>query len=158
MALLESWHPTFWDRRYQQGSDGWELGRAAPPIAGFLAPGCGRGHEAARLAGLGFDVVGLDFSGEALVEARSLHGEGEVGVTSGRLSGLQADLFDGQAREAAGLGAGSLSGWVEHTCFCAIDPGRRPAYGEMVQRLLTPEGWFLGLFWCHDRSGGPPWG
>lgn len=172
MALQDSCHPTFWDLRYQQGSDGWELSRAAPPIADFLAdhpqaprppgnvlvPGCGRGHEAALLAGLGFAVVGLDFSGEALVEARRLHGETEIGINGGRLRWLQADLFDAQALEAAGLGAGSLSGWVEHTCFCAIEPGRRPAYGEMVQRLLAPDGWFLGLFWCHDRSGGPPWG
>jgi hypothetical protein len=26
----------FWDRRYREGSDGWELGMAAPPLRTFL--------------------------------------------------------------------------------------------------------------------------
>lgn len=27
-----------------------------------------------------------------------------------------------------------------------------------VRRLLAPGGWLLGLFWCHPRPDGPPWG
>ncbi len=28
-----------------------------------------------------------------------------------------------------------------------------------VRRLLAPGGgWLLGLFWCHPKPGGPPWG
>ena len=156
-----------WDQRYRDGSDGWELGRPSPPLEVFLrsdgrapqppgcvlVPGCGRGHEATLLAELGFEVVGLDFSGEALAEARRLHGADRPG-----LRWLQADLFDAQALTAAGLGPGSLVGVVEHTCFCAIDPSQRPAYLAQVQRLLAPGGWLLGLFWCHPRPGGPPWG
>ncbi len=159
--------PAAWDQRYRDGSDGWELGRPAPPLEAFLrhdarapqppgrvlVPGCGRGHEAALLAELGFAVVGLDFSGEALAEARRLHREDRPG-----LRWLQADLFNDQALAAAGLGAGSLAGVVEHTCFCAIDPSQRPAYLAQVHRLLAPGGWLLGLFWCHPRPGGPPWG
>jgi thiopurine S-methyltransferase len=159
--------PRRWDQRYREGGDGWELGQPAPPLAEFLrhdcrspapggpvlVPGCGRGHEAALLAGLGFAVVGLDFSGEALKEARRLHGPDRPG-----LRWLQADLFDPAALEAAGLGAGSLAGVVEHTCFCAIDPQLRETYMATVARLLQPGGWLLGLFWCHSRAGGPPWG
>ena len=69
-----------WDQRYREGGDGWELGRPAPPLeqalrhdprmpqppARVLVPGCGRGHEAALLAALGFEAIGLDVSGEAL--------------------------------------------------------------------------------------------
>ena len=80
---------SWWDQRYREGSDRWELGAPAPPLQLFLTqhaqapqppgrvlvPGCGRGHEAALLAGLGFAVVGLDFSAEAVREARRLHGE-----------------------------------------------------------------------------------
>jgi thiopurine S-methyltransferase len=68
-----------WDQRYQEGSDGWELGQPAPPLAQFLrsyplapqapgrvlVPGCGRGHEVVLLADLGFGAIGLDFRGEA---------------------------------------------------------------------------------------------
>ncbi|MGB5135153.1 MAG: methyltransferase domain-containing protein, partial [Prochlorococcaceae cyanobacterium] len=120
--------PQRWDQRYREGGDGWELGQPAPPLATFLrhdprapapggpvlVPGCGRGHEAALLAELGFPVVGLDFSGEALNEARRLHGPARPG-----LRWLQADLFDAAALAAAGLGKESLDGVVEHTCFCA---------------------------------------
>jgi len=159
--------PSFWDQRYRDGSDGWELGRPAPPLQAFLAedpraplpparvlvPGCGRGHEAALLARLGFEAVGLDFSGAALAEASRLHGPERPG-----LRWLRADLFDAGALEAAGLGPASCGGVLEHTCFCAIDPAQRPAYLAQVQRLLVPDGWLLGLFWCHARPGGPPWG
>lgn len=161
--------PAHWDQRYRNGQDGWELGQPAPPLQAFLehnplapdpmgtapvlVPGCGRGHEAALLARCGFDVVGLDFSANAQAEAQRLHGDGQ-----GRLRWLQADLFDAEALAAAGLGDSSLQAVVEHTCFCAIQPAQRPAYAATVQRLLQPGGWLLGLFWCHRRPGGPPFG
>ena len=157
----------FWDRRYQEGSDGWELGQAAPPLQDFLShhplapqppgqvlvPGCGRGHEARLLAGLGFAAVGLDFSAEAITAARQL-----AAPPGASLLWLQADLFDPQALAAGGLGAASLQGVVEHTCFCAIEPAQRPAYLQTVVELLAPGGWLLALFWCPDRAGGPPYG
>ena len=156
-----------WDQRYREGADGWELGRPAPPLERFLrsdsrsprppgrvlVPGCGRGHEAALLAELGFEAIGLDFSPEALARARELHGADRP-----RLRWLQANLFDATALEGAGLAPGSLQGVLEHTCFCALDPAQRAAYLEAVVRLLAPGGWLLGLFWCHSRASGPPWG
>lgn len=156
-----------WDQRYREGKDGWELGQAAPPLAAFLrsdprspqaggpvlVPGCGRGHEVSLLAERGHAVIGLDFSAEAIQAARQLHGEAKP-----QLQWLQADLFDAAALSAAGLGEASLQGVLEHTCFCAIDPSQRPAYLQTMQTLLAPGGWLLGLFWCHPRPGGPPWG
>lgn len=158
---------TPWDERYRDGRDGWELGHPAPPLETFvrsdrrapqppgrvLVPGCGRGHEAALLAELGFAVVGLDFSHEAIQRARQLHGEGRAA-----LRWILADLFDQLALDAAGLQRASLQGVLEHTCFCAIDPAERQTYLQAVMRLLAPGGWLLGLFWCHQRPGGPPWG
>lgn len=156
-----------WDQRYREGSDGWELGRPAPPLeqalrhdpripqppGQVLVPGCGRGHEAALLAALGFNAIGLDVSGEGLAEARRIHGPGGP-----LLRWLQADLFDREGLARAGLGAASLGGVVEHTCFCAIAPEQRPAYLAQMHHLLEPGGWLLGVFWCHSRPGGPPYG
>lgn len=80
------------------------------------------------------------------------------GAARPELRWLQADLFDAAALAAAGLKPGSLDGVVEHTCFCAIDPSQREAYRDTVMRLLRPGGWLLGLFFCHNREGGPPYG
>jgi thiopurine S-methyltransferase len=157
----------FWDRRYLEGHDGWDLGKPAPPLQEFLThhplgpqppgrvlvPGCGRGHEARLLAQLGFAVVGLDFSAEAIAAARQV-----AAPPGANLRWLQANLFDRQALAAAGLGPASLQGVVEHTCFCAIEPQQRPAYLHIVAELLVPGGWLLGLFWCHGRPAGPPYG
>ncbi|MFZ9968089.1 MAG: methyltransferase domain-containing protein, partial [Steroidobacteraceae bacterium] len=111
-----------WDQRYRDGADGWELGRPAPPLERFLradprrplppgrvlVPGCGRGHEAALLAELGFVVTGLDFSAEAIARARALHGADRP-----QLRWLQADLLEAPALAAAGLGPSSLQGVLE---------------------------------------------
>ena len=164
---LEPGSGPWWDKRYREGRDGWELGEPAPPLRHFLethprapqppgrvlVPGCGRGHEVALLAARGFAAIGLDISAEALREARRCYGDG-----SDRLQWLQADLLDPAARLAVGLGPASCSGVLEHTCFCAIDPDLRPAYISAVAELLEPGGWLLGLFWCHDRPEGPPYG
>jgi len=149
-----------WDQRYREGSDRWELGRPAPPLEAFLrtasrapqppgrvlVPGCGRGHEAALLADLGYEAIGLDFSSEAIQRAQVLHGSDRA-----QLRWLQADLFDEAALTAAGITTASLQGVLEHTCFCAIDPAQREAYLDTMARLLAPGGWLLGLFWCHRR-------
>ncbi|MEB3200594.1 MAG: bifunctional hydroxymethylpyrimidine kinase/phosphomethylpyrimidine kinase [Synechococcaceae cyanobacterium] len=159
--------PQDWDRRYRDGSDAWELGQAAPPLQRFLrshplaprpparvlVPGCGRGHEARLLAELGFHVVGLDFSGEAIAAAQRLHGPSRE-----RLRWLQADLLDPGALAAAELLPGSVDGIVEHTCFCALEPELRRRWLESLTRLLSPQGWLLGLFACHRHGGGPPYG
>ncbi|APD49168.1 methyltransferase domain-containing protein [Synechococcus sp. CS-602] len=166
-ASALSCDPGRWNQRYREGGDGWELGQPAPPLEKFLrchpespahkgkvlVPGCGRGHEAALLAELGFSAVALDFSSVAIQEARRIHGPDRS-----ELRWLQADLFDASALSAAGLTKGSLDGVVEHTCFCAIDPGLRKAYLGTIQRLLKPGGWLLGLLFCQSREGGPPFG
>lgn len=158
--------PKAWDQRYLQGRDGWELGKAAPPLAHFLhdhplapqppgrvlVPGCGRGHEARLLNSLGFAVIGIDISAEALREARQLD------QPDASCQWLQVDVLDPPALEEAGLGEASVIGVVEHTCFCAIDPALRTAYAQSMGRMVAPGGWLLGLFWCHSRSGGPPFG
>jgi len=108
----------------------------------MLVPGCGRGHEVALLADLGFSAIGLDFSGEALRAARRLHGE-----TNENLQWLQADLFDIEALAAAGLTAGSLSGIVEHTCFCAS----APASGRSISP--PPAGCWRRAAGCWGCSG-----
>jgi thiopurine S-methyltransferase len=159
-----------WEHKYHGGGDGWELMRPAPPLARYLVahppaagalalvPGCGRGHEARLLAGLGATVVAIDLAKSALSEARRL--TPETGSPDGgrlAITWRQADLFalPGEPGER-----GRYDLVLEHCCFCAIDPQRRDEYVQAVAALLKPGGRLLGLFWCFEqakgRPGGPP--
>ncbi len=132
--------PDRWDQRYREGRDGWELGQPAPPLERFL-----RHHPLAPSKVGRVLVPGCGRGHEAALLA-------ELGCS---VVGLD---FSSEALKAAGLAEASLDGVVEHTCFCAIDPVRREVYRSMVRALLKPGGWLLGLFLCHNRRGGPPFG
>jgi methyl halide transferase len=148
----------FWESRYQTGDDRWDLGRAAPPLTTLLtqslapAPGrmavlgCGRGYDALLFARQGFDVVGFDFAATAIAQAQHLAGTQPIRFEQRDIFGLRKDY------------AGAFDYVLEHTCFCAIDPGLRPDYVQLVHSLLCPAGELIALFWAHNRSGGPPFG
>ncbi|HXG03950.1 MAG TPA: methyltransferase domain-containing protein [Candidatus Binatia bacterium] len=150
--------PAFWEGMYAAGEDGWELGgphptlvhllRTAPPPAGRVAvPGCGRGHDARLLARHGYEVTAFDFVPAVLDEARAL----------ARREGVAVDF---QARDLFALGpeySGAFDGVWEYTCYCAIDPGRRSEYVDVVARILRPGGWFLAVFFpVRGGEDGPP--
>ncbi len=149
--------PGFWDGRYRSGDLGWDLGVPSPPFvrldeAGFITPcrvavpGCGRGWEVAYLAARGYRVTGIDFAPGAIAAAR------ERLVDAGADAELvQADLFDlPEALE------GAFDLVLEQTCYCAIDPARRPDYVDVAHRLLAPGGRLIGLFYACKGEGGPP--
>ncbi len=147
----------FWSGLYREQRDGWELGRAAPPLARWFAAhspsgrralvvGCGRGHEARLLARAGANVTGIDFAAEAIADARALAEREGVPVDF-----RQRDLFElGRDPDRYDLA-------VEHTCFCAIDPARRDEYVAVIADVLAPGGELIALFWAHGRPGGPPY-
>jgi SAM-dependent methyltransferase len=148
----------FWQSLYDQRSDRWELGRPSPSLGADLArrplppgtvavPGCGRGHDARFLARRGHRVFGFDFAPEALRAARELAEREQVEVTF-----EDRDVFG-----LAGAYPRFFDGVWEYTCFCAIDPGRRPEYVEVLAAILKPGGWLLACFFpMGERSGGPP--
>jgi SAM-dependent methyltransferase len=149
----------FWQGLYERQGDRWELGGPAPPLVEYLArhprlpgehiavPGCGRGHDARLLARQGYRVRAFDFAEPAIREARALAAQARVEVAF-----EQRDVF--------GLAAdyrGAFDGLWEYTCFCAIDPARRPEYVELVHALLKPGRWLLACFFpIGERPGGPP--
>jgi SAM-dependent methyltransferase len=148
----------FWQRLYDAGEDGWELGHVAPPLVTFMettplpvggvaVPGCGRGHDARFLAARGHDVVGFDFAPAAVTAARSLAAREGVAARF-----EQRDVFSLGAEYAA-----AFDGVWEYTCFCAIEPRRRAEYLRVLERILKPGGWLLACFWpLGTRGGGPP--
>jgi SAM-dependent methyltransferase len=150
--------PGFWERLYDSEGDRWELRRPAPPLAAYLekAPlpvgkvavlGCGRGHDCRLLAKAGYEVWGFDFAPQAIREAQALAREEGLEIVF-----EQKDIFD-LVKDYRGF----FDGIWEYTCFCAIEPSRRPEYVRLVSSILKPEGWLLACFYpVRDGAGGPP--
>lgn len=151
---------SYWEQRYQEKTTRWDLGQAAPAFVSLLNSqetltpgrtavlGCGRGYDALLFAEHGFEVVGFDFAPSAIAEATSL-----VQAAGSTAKFLQRDIFD-----LATEFPQDFDYVVEHTCFCAIPPERRPEYVQLVRSLLRPKGELIALFFTHNRPGGPPFG
>lgn len=149
--------PLFWNSNYETGSIPWDLDGPTPIFrrlvhSGILVPGraivlgAGFGHDARMLARHGFQVTAVDFASNAVQSMRQLD-DPRFPVTI-----LRADLF---ALPASFSGAFDLV--LDYTCFCAIDPGRRGEYADVVTRLLPAGGQFVMLAFPIVRRGdGPP--
>jgi methyl halide transferase len=108
--------------------------------ARFVVPGCGYGHDAARLQALGFDVTAVDFSPRALEGARGRYGEA--------VRWVEADWFQ------AGLpGHDAL---LDHTCFPSFAPSLRPALVAAHAAALAAGGLWLGAFFSSVPKGTNP--
>lgn len=149
---------TFWETKYQRAEHPWDLGQAAPPLMDFFAErsctgklvvlGCGHGHDAIFLAQRGFTVTGVDFAPSAIAAARQFAQQANV-----ILKLLQANIFDLPATYPQ-----QFDVVFEHTCFCAIAPEQRPDYVRVAASILKPQGILYGIFFTHNRDGGPPFG
>ena len=153
--------PEAWDNRYQTKTDRWDLGCPAPPFIQLLdsphAPkagriavlGCGSGQDAMLFATAGFEVVGFDFAPSAIDKATAaVRSRGLQNIQF-----LQRNIFEIEPEFN-----NHFDYVLEHTCFCAIDPLLRSDYVQTVKQLLKPGGTLIGLFYTHNRSGGPPFG
>ena len=152
--------PEYWEHRYQEGSTRWDLKQASPPLVSLLnlpstppvgrvaVLGCGRGYDALLFAAHGFEVIGFDFAHSPITDATAL-----AQATGSSAKFLQRDIF-GLPVEFPNY----FDYVVEHTCFCAIDPDKRSAYVQTVYSILKPRGELIGLFFTHQRPGGPPFG
>ena len=152
--------PEYWESRYQESTDRWDMGKAAPGLVNLLqsenapAPGktlvigCGRGYDALLFAEAGHEVIGVDFAPSAIEAARDFSKQANLPV-----SFLQEDIFNLDRNYSH-----YFDYVVEHTCFCALPPEKRIPYVNLVHSLLKPTGELFAIFFTHQRSGGPPYG
>ena len=154
---------TDWEHRYRTGDTPWDKGQPSPALlellgtheawgAGpVLVPGCGLGYDVRALGMLGIPVLGLDISPSAVALAgefcRTAQETYEVG-----------DFLDPAWR----IGREFSALW-EHTCFCAIEPGKRERYAEAVAGCLAEGGLLAGVFFLTpydpgEDETGPPFG
>jgi SAM-dependent methyltransferase len=147
----------FWEEIYQNGRAPWDLGGPTPVFRRLLdsgkftpgrmiVPGAGRGYDARMFARYGFEITAVDFAAEAVRDMQTLaDSQAPVDVRQGDIFALSPDLnytFDYV---------------LEYTCFCAIDPRRRPEYADLVARLLKSAGTYIALvFPIRDSEDGPP--
>lgn len=149
-----------WEEKYQSNGDRWNLGCPSPPFINLLASvnalktgkmavlGCGKGHDALLFAESGFDVVGFDFAPSAIAEA----------TTTAKNRSISAQFLSRDILALDQEFSQSFDYVLEHTCFCAIDPSMRSQYVKIVKSILRPGGKLIGLFYTHNRPGGPPFG
>ncbi len=151
----------FWEQIYdEEVIPGWDIGQPAPPFVAYLdrsdAPesgqvaviGCGRGNDVLLFAEKGFEVTAVDFSAPAIQAVKE-----KIQTTKFQVDLQQADIFDLPQSHAL-----TFDYIVEYTCFCAIDPARRPEYVNMVHKILKPKGILLAVFYLLPPDQGPPFG
>jgi SAM-dependent methyltransferase len=114
---------------------------AASP-ARALVPGCGSGYEIAHFAARGWDVLGIDFSHEALAAARAV-----LGPHAGRVR--QADFF-------APIAEAPFDLVYERAFLCALPRRLWPSWGERMAQLVVPGGVLAGYFYFDRGERGPP--
>ncbi len=148
--------PEFWTKYYIEQTMPWDLKTYHPCIdwtlprlkllkSKILVPGCGRGHDAAKLASLGHKVTGVDFSSEAIKKANKLYKD--------KLEFKTADFFKfaQEHKEEHDI-------VFEHTLFCAVSPETRENLIKSWAKTLKPGGYLAGVFLVALKRQGPPFG
>lgn len=147
----------FWDRHYQSGDTGWDMGQVSPPLKEYidqlqdkqqaiLIPGAGNSYEAQYLLQQGFThITVVDIAPTAIARLKEKTKE-----HTDKIKIIQQNFFQH---------SGKYDLILEQTFFCAIDPGLRHDYAAHVFDLLNNNGRLVGLLFNKefDRDG-PPFG
>lgn len=146
----------FWQKRYNQGKTGWDIGEVSHPLKAYidqlrnkglkiLIPGAGNSWEAQYLFNQGFkNVFVVDLVKEPLENLSKRC------PSFPRAQILQTDFFD--IKEKFDL-------ILEQTFFCALPVEKRPAYARQCHNLLREHGKVAGvLFNFEFTEDGPPFG
>jgi SAM-dependent methyltransferase len=142
----------FWDLRYGARFAPWDAGRVPAQLRSLVAstagarkvlvPGCGSAWDVRFLAESGWDVLGIDFSPEALAAARPILGQHAGHV---RLH----DFF-------APIAEAPFDIVYERAFLCALPRRLWPAWAGRVARLLERGGLLAGFFFFGEGDKGPP--
>ena len=144
--------PSFWDLRYEARFAPWDAGRVparlrelvegSPRALRTLVPGCGSAWDVWFLAECGWDVLGLDFSAEAVAAAASVLGAHRQRVRRG-------DVFAPIAGEPFEL-------VYERAFLCALPRRLWDRWGRRMGELVAPGGTLAGFFYFDQGDRGPP--
>jgi SAM-dependent methyltransferase len=152
--------PEFWDLRYEAHFVPWDAGKVPAQVRDFVAkyerpprpkgegeikvlvPGCGSAWDVRFLAESGWDVLGIDFSPEALAAARAVLGPH---ADRARL----ADFF-------APMKEAPFAVVYERAFLCALPRRLWRDWSLRVAQLVQPGGVLAGYFFFDEGERGPP--
>lgn len=144
--------PEFWDLRYGARFAPWDAGKVPTRLREFVAaspvprrvivPGCGSAWDVRFLAESGWDVLGIDFSREALAHAREI-----LGPLSGRVR--HADFFAPLAGEPFDVA-------YERAFLCALPRHMWSDWARRMAEVVAPGGLLAGFFFFGEGERGPP--
>ncbi len=147
---------TFWTKRYQNNTIGWDAGKITTPLKEYidqlndknckiLIPGAGNSYEAEYLHKKGFtQVYVLDLVMQPLDNIL------QRVPTFPAYNLLLGDFFDLED---------TFDLVIEQTFFCALDPKLRDQYVDKMYDILNPNGKIAGvLFQFPLTEEGPPFG
>lgn len=146
----------YWNKQWESGTTGWDIGYASPAItrylqqyhdkdAAILIPGCGNAYEAQYLLDNDFtNVTLIDIAPKAVEVLRDKFGQKSA------VKVVHEDLFQHE---------GNYDLIIEQTFLCAIPPSMRERYASKMASLLNANGRIIGVLF--DRvfeQKGPPFG
>ena len=146
----------YWEERYQQGEDKWDVGEISTPIKEYidqitdkkikiLIPGAGNGYEFEYLINNGFkNSFVVDYAETPLENIKKrIPDLNEIQV-------INSDFFELE---------GKFDLIIEQTFFCALNPELREEYVRKMKSILNPKGKIAGLLFQFPlTTEGPPFG
>lgn len=149
----------FWNELYISQNDNWSLNSPSPVFVHLIEQtnlirkgkililGSGKGYDAIFAAKNGFEVVGVDFSEEAIGFANLAALNEDFS-----LEFIQADFFDLDEKFQ-----NYFDYIFEYVSFCAVNPERLNKLLEKCASYLKENGRLITqLFPIDKREGGPP--
>ena len=128
----------------------WDTGISPPELLEFIQThspgraidiGCGTGTNVITLSRAGWDVTGVDFAPRAIKFAKQKLSQ----------TGIQAKLLIGDATKLEGI-TGPFDFALDLGCFHGILQTGKPKYLDQLDRILTPNGfWLMYGFLKSDR-------
>jgi SAM-dependent methyltransferase len=153
---MHSLDESYWDNRYKQNDDRWDLGEVSPPIKAYfdqindkslrvLIPGGGNSYEAEYLFNKGFlNVYVVDLSQTALQNIKSRVPK----FPDSQL--IHTDFFELDM---------TFDIVIEQTFFCALNPNLRTKYVDKMYDILKANGKLVGLLFNQPlHKDKPPFG
>lgn len=144
----------YWDKRYNAGSTGWDIGYASPALIAYckgmptnmriLIPGAGSAYEWIALRDMGFtNVTILDISKVAIERLKLANPH--------QAHQFQMEDFFNHSEKYDLI--------LEQTFFSALNPSLRLKYVRKMRDLLADNGKLAGILFSREFSNeGPPYG